>query len=134
MKIGLLGSFVCMFALLGCGSSAPKKVSHISSEEVNFARNSEVVAVGILNCIHAEQQSGDSKTIVGGRSEGEDREVGQAIRNLIASFRKNPAAIWPSEENPTRSARTYLAEKAESLQQFCWPWLAREIRTVLTYG
>lgn len=136
MKIGLLGSFVCLLILSGCGSTTPKKIAtkHISSEEVNTSLDRQTIALGVIRCIHAEQQSGDSKTIVGGRSEKEDSEIGQAVRKLIAAFRNNPAAIWPSDENPKRSARTYLAEEAESLQQFCWPWLAREIRTVLTYG
>lgn len=122
--------------LLGAGScgGTSKHVRSVSAEEVNLGLHRQTIALGVIKCIHAEQQSGDAGTVIGGRSEKEDSEVSRAVRELIAAFRKTPDAIWPSDENPKRSARTYLAEEAESLQKFCWPWLAREIRTVLTYG
>lgn len=129
----------------GCGSTTAKHVStteesrtstekHFNAEEANLALARQTIALGVIKCIHAEQQSGNAGTVIGGRSEKEDSKVSQSVRELIAAFRKKPGAIWPSNENPQRSARTYLAEEAESLQKFCWPWLAREIRTVLTYG
>jgi hypothetical protein len=135
MKLKIIGLFVCLLVLLvivGCGTAN----THIkvNAEEADLAYAKSTIALGIIKCIHAEQQNGDSGTIIGGRSEKESLEVGHAVRELITDFRKNPAAIWPSKENPKRTARTYLAEEGESLQKFCWPWLAREIRTVLTYG
>jgi hypothetical protein len=128
---------LCLLALLGaggCGSSTAKVKTHISNEEVSLSLDRSTIGLGVIKCIRAEQATGNSKEIVGGRSEKEDHEVSQAVRDLIAAFRRNPATVWASDENPKRSARTYLAEEAETLQQFCWPWLAREIRTVLLYG
>ena len=120
--------------LKGSQEGSQEKPKHVTTEEVNLGLDRQTIALGVIKCIHAEQQSGDAGTVIGGRSEKEDSEVSRAVRELIAAFRKTPDAIWPSDENPRRSVRTYLAEEAESLQKFCWPWLAREIRTVLTYG
>jgi hypothetical protein len=100
-------------------------VKRVSAEEANLAYARSTIAVGVLRCIHTEQQSDDTKIIVGGRSEKEDSEVSHAVRELIAAYRKS---------GNSKQIRTELAEEAESLQKYCWPWLAREIRTVLTYG
>jgi hypothetical protein len=140
MKIRLLGAFVCLFALGiavgGCGSAtklATTKTKHISAEEVNLGLDRQAIALGVIKCIRDEQNNGDSGKALGEISKTEGREVDHAVGELITTFRKNPNIILPSEKNPNRSMRTYLAEEAESLQS-CWPWLTREIRTVLTYG
>jgi hypothetical protein len=109
------------------------KEKHIITKEVNLALDGQAIALGVTKCIHDEQRSGDSGKALGEIPEVESHEVDHAVRDLITAFRNNPAAIDPSESNPRRTMHTYLAEEAESLQS-CWPWLTREIRTVLTYG
>ena len=113
---------VLLLNAAGCGTTT-KHVKPMSTEEVNLVLARSKIGLGVITCIRDEQRSGDAGKALGEIPEKEGLEVGQAVRELIAAFRKNPSA----------TARTYLAEKAESLQS-CWPWLTREIRTVLTYG
>lgn len=121
MKLKVFGLFACLL-IAGCGSatSIPKHV-RVSAEEVSIGLAKQTIALGSIRCIREEQRGGEESAI-GKLPETENLEVSHATRELIAAFRKNPKLM-----------RTKLAEEAESLQG-CWPWLTREIRTVLTYG
>jgi hypothetical protein len=121
MKIKMVGLFLLLLMLAGCGTSSKHPTKHISIEEVNVALAKQTIAIGVIRCIHDEQHNGDTGKALGEISEKEGSEVDHAARELIEDFRKNQAT------------RTDLAEEAESLQS-CWPWLTKEIRTVLTYG
>ncbi len=103
-----------LVALTGCGSTT--KHAHVSAEEVNLALARQTLALASIKCIRAERQPGIRTTVP------EVSGIDHAIRELITAYRKNPKIM-----------HTGLAEEAENVQS-CWPWLAREIRTVLTYG
>jgi hypothetical protein len=157
MKLRLIGSFVCLivFGLTpsGCGSTSAVKTTQVSSnantplsttqsnklhrvsaDELHVAIAQQTLALAIVLCIRNQRTLGHEKTMEEGGKAHENMEVSHAVETLIESFRKNPTALFPSENNPMRTIRVILAERAEDLKSDCWPEEAQQIRNVLTYG